>query len=197
MTRLFKVGFDIDDVLFPWYARVHQACLEAGITNDVEPTTWRPYEEYGITQEEWIAALDVVTTKGNLYLSTGPDEDAARALRSLVFDGHEIHLVTARGILGHSRLIKRHTVRWLERYGIPYKSLTFTRDKGGAARFKELDFFIDDNVQNWLDVGSTNTASYLLDRPWNQELPSAMLDEFRVRSVQEYVDIIKEEANRE
>lgn len=195
--RTFKVGFDIDDVLFPWYARVHEACVEAGITNGVEPTTWRPYEEYGCTKEDWLEALEVVTLKGSLYIKHGPDEDAARALRSLVFDGHEIHLITARGFIGHSRLISQHTVRWLEQYAIPYKTLSFTRAKGARVKQLGLDYFIDDNADNWWDVFATAglDQSYLLDRPWNRDEIRASF--CRVPTVQKYVDIIKEAAERD
>lgn len=201
--RKFKVGFDIDDVLFPWYIRAHEACKEAGITNGVEPTTWRPYEEYGVTKEDWLEALDVVTLKGTLYLENGPDEDAARALRSLLFDGHEIHLITARGFIGHTRLISQHTVRWLERHAIPYKTLSFTRAKGPRAKQLGLDFFLDDNEQNWREVRNVLgwafvnevPRSYLLDRPWNQDV--VLFPRERVGSVQQYVDIIKEAANRD
>lgn len=213
VQRQFKVGFDIDDVLFPWYVRAHEACQEAGITNGVEPVSWRPYEEYGCTKEQWLEALDVVTLKGSLYIKHGPDEDAARALRSLIFDGHEVHLITARGFIGHSRLIGRHTVRWLEQFGIPYKTLTFTRAKGIRAVELGLDWFLDDNEDNWRDVAqhfirrdqydyNAGRYSKLLDRPWNQGVATFPGD--RVRSVQEYVDIIQaaaaadqEEANRE
>lgn len=202
--RKFKVGFDIDDVLFPWYLRAHDACVVAGITNGVEPATWRPYEEYGCTKEQWLAALDVVTLNGDLLLNSGPDEDAARALRSLIFDGHEIHLITARGFLNQGALIKRHTIRWLERYAIPYKTLSFTRDKGPRAAELGLDFFIDDNEQNFRDVqnalrvwrlANLTPAVFLLDRPWNQG--AITFPRERVSSVQQYVDIIKEAANRE
>lgn len=196
----FKVGFDIDDVLFPWYIRAHEACVEAGITNGVEPTTWRPYEEYGCTKEHWLEALEVVTLKGSLYVKHGPDEDAIRALRSLYFDGHEVHLVTARGFIGHSRLISQHTVRWLEQFAVPYKSLTFTRDKGKAVRDKGIEWFIDDNADNWRNVARVLSneyympkRSFLLDRPWNQE--ASTFPGERVKSVQEYVDIIKEAAD--
>lgn len=202
--RTFKVGFDIDDVLFPWYARAHEACVEAGITNGVEPITWRPYEEYGCSKEDWLEALDVVTLKGSLYIKHGPDEDAARALRSLVFDGHEVHLITARGFIGHSRLISQHTVRWLEQYAIPYKTLSFTRAKGARAEQLGLDFFIDDNEGNFRDVKAAIGTwivpnyvprVYILDRPWNRDLVT--FDRERVSSVQEYVDYIKEAADRE
>lgn len=205
--KKFKVGFDIDDVLFPWYLRAHEAAKEAGITNGVEPTTWRPYEEYGCTQEDWLEALEVVTLKGSLYLEHGPDEDAARALRSLIFDGHEVHLITARGFIGHSRLIQKHTVRWLERYAIPYKTLSFTRQKGLKAKELRLDWFLDDNEDNFRDVSQaldydsnvrimgSQSRSILLSRPWNEGV--ATFPDQRVSSVQQYVDIIKEAANRE
>jgi uncharacterized HAD superfamily protein len=192
-VRSFKVGFDIDDVLFPWYARAHEACEEAGITNGVEPTTWRPYEEYGCSKEDWLEALDVVTLKGNLYLKHGPDEDALRALRSLYFDGHEVHLITARGFIGHSRLISQHTVRWLEQHAVPYKTLSFTRAKGARAVQLGLDFFIDDNIDNFMDVYEHGVSqSYLLDRPWNRNDVRGSVA--RVKTVQKYVDIIKEAA---
>jgi uncharacterized HAD superfamily protein len=188
----FKVGFDIDDVLFPWYARAHEACVEAGITNGVTPISWKPYEEYGCSKEDWLEALDIVTLKGNLYLKHGPDEDAARALRSLVFDGHEVHLITARGFIGHSRLISQHTVRWLEQFAIPYKTLSFTRAKGLRARQLDLDYFLDDNIDNWFDVNSTACPAFLLDRPWNQH---PEITASRVTTVQQYVDMIREKAN--
>jgi hypothetical protein len=198
----FKVGFDIDDVLMPWYARAHEACKEAGLTGGVEPTTWRPFEEYpDCTQEQWLEALDVVTLKGTLYLETAPDEDAVRALRSLYFEGHEVHLITARGFIGHSRLISQHTVRWLELNAIPYKTLSFTQAKGPKAKQLGLDWFIDDNEKNWREVGEAinpcwaEPRSFLLDRPWNQNVNT--FPRVRVRSVQEYVDIITKEANRE
>jgi hypothetical protein len=203
VVRAFKVGFDIDDVLFPWYARAHEACVEAGITNGVEPTTWRPYEEYGCSKEDWLEALDVVTLKGSLYIKHGPDEDAVRALRSLMFDGHEVHLITARGFIGHSRLISQHTVRWLEQYAIPYKTLSFTRAKGRRVAELGLDYFIDDNEGNWRDVANAMWAlhresrgrSFLLDRPWNRNVDTFTGE--RVGSVQEYVDIIKEASQRD
>jgi hypothetical protein len=201
-VKKFKVGFDIDDVLFPWYLRAHDACVVAGITNGITPATWRPYEEYGCTKEQWLAALDVVTLNGDLLLNSGPDEDAARALRSLLFDGHEVHLITARGFLNQGALIKKHTIRWLERYAIPYKTLSFTRAKGPRAVELGLDYFIDDNEQNWLDVRRAlpwafpaTPRSFLLDRPWNQGATTFPRE--RVSSVQQYVDIIKEAANRE
>lgn len=192
--KKFKVGFDIDDVFLHTYQAMHVIAEKAGITNGKTPTSWNPYEEYGITREAWIEVMAEANRKGWLYRDVVPDQDALRAVRELAWDGHEIHLVTARGFFGDRDITEEHTEGWLIEYAVPHQSLTYASRKGPVAERLQLDYFIDDNVRNWLDVGSTDadTASYLLDRPWNQDLPSAMLDEFRVRSVQEYVDIIKE-----
>jgi len=201
VSVVYRCGFDIDDVLVPWYIKAHEICRIAGLAGDVVPTTWRPYEEYpSCTKEQWLEALDGAILAGSLYLDTPPDNDAVRALRSLYFDGHEVYLITARGIMGDAELIAKHTFRWLERHAIPYKSISFTREKGPKARQLGLDFFIDDNEDNWREVGDAisgahDSRSFLLDRPWNQG--ATTIPQERVSSVQQYVDIIKEAANRE
>lgn len=188
--KKFKIGFDIDDVLLHTYPALHAVAEHEGLTNGVTPSTWYPYEEYGCTREEWLAALDKAAREGYLYRDIPPDEDALRAIRELYFDGHEIHLITARGFLGEAEIIAEHTEGWLLEYGVPHKSLSYSQTKGADANRLGLDYFLDDNVKNFWDVAASSATSYLLTRPWNQ-------DEnvwHRVQSVREYADIIKEEA---
>lgn len=194
--KKFKIGFDIDDVLLHTYPALHAVAEHEGLTNGVTPSTWYPYEEYGCTREEWVAALDKAAREGYLYRDIPPDEDALRAIRELYFDGHEIHLITARGFLGEAEIIAEHTEGWLLEYGVPHKSLTYSRTKAKAINLMGgLDYFLDDNEKNWSDVAlHTMTQSYLLDRPWNQLSEAGT---HRVRSVREYADTIKEAANRE
>lgn len=190
LMTTYDVGFDIDDVLFPWYNKAHAACLEAGITNGVVPTTWHPYDEYGCTQEEWWAALEVVTLTGELYRSA-PDEFAVREVRRLYFAGHRIHLVTARGFFAHGEVIRHHTEEWLQEYGVPHHSLNYARQKAPVAERLGLDYFIDDNAKNFVDVYDVVPGTYLLDRPWNQHVECSR----RVQSVTQYADLIEEAAN--
>jgi uncharacterized HAD superfamily protein len=194
VSKLFKVGFDIDDVLLHCYPALHEVCVREGLTNGVEPTSWYPYDEYGCTREEWVAALDKAAREGYLYRDIAPDEDALRAMRDLYFDGHEIHLITSRGFLGEAEIIAEHTEGWLLEYGVPHKSLSYSQSKGLDAARLGLDYFIDDNERNFLEVRDNTpfTVSYLLDRPWNRHVEAGI---FRVQSVREYADIIKEAAN--
>lgn len=192
--KTFKVGFDIDDILLHTYPALHEVSVREGLTNGVTPNTWYPYEEYGCSRDAWVEALSKAAREGYLYRDIPPDEDALRAMRELYFDGHEIHLITARGFLGEADIIAEHTEGWLIEHGVPHKTLTYSQTKGQDALRLGLDFFIDDNERNWLDVGVTACASYLLDRPWNRD---AEAGSFRVQSVREYADIIKEVAERE
>lgn len=192
--KIFKIGFDIDDILLHTYPALHAVAEREGLTNGVSPSTWYPYEEYGCTRERWVDALNKAAREGYLYRDIPPDEDALRAMRELYFDGHEIHLITARGFLGEAEIIAEHTEGWLIEHGVPHKTLTYSQTKGQDALRLGLDFFIDDNERNWLDVGVMACASYLLDRPWNRDTEAGS---FRVQSVREYADIIKEVAERD
>lgn len=190
--KKFKVGVDIDDVLLHTYQAMHVIAEKAGITNGKTPTSWNPYEEYGISRDEWIDVMAEANRRGWLYRDVVPDQDALRALRQLAWDGHEIHLVTARGFFGDQDITEEHTEGWLVEYAVPHASLTYSQMKGVVAERLGLDYFIDDHIRNWRDVAKKGVQSYLLDRPWNQDASAGKL---RVQSVQEYVDIIKEAAN--
>lgn len=187
--RKFKIGFDIDDVLLHTYPALHEVCVREGLTNGVVPTSWYPYEEYGCSRDAWVEALGAAAREGYLYRDIPPDDDALRAMRELYFDGHEIHLITARGFLGEADIIAEHTEGWLVEYGVPHHSLSYSQTKGEDAVRLGLDYFLDDNEKNWRQVAATGTVSYLLDRTWNRDIGAGM---FRVQSVRSFADIIKE-----
>lgn len=201
--RKLKVGFDIDDVFLHTYQALHEVCVREGFAPQLPiPTTWSPFEEYGVDREVWVEALNRAAREGYLYRDIVPDEDALRALRELYWDGHEIHLITARGFLGEAEIIAEHTEGWLIEYGVPHHSLSYSQTKGLDAVRLGLDFFIDDNERNFTEVSRVLREvhgdiprSYLLDRPWNKG--AFAFEGERVGSVQQYVDIIKEAANRE
>jgi len=166
-VRKFEVGIDIDDVVAQWYDDSHARCVQAGITNGVTPKTWRPYEEYGCTDQEWYDVLNQALLDGYL-LEMGACPGALDALRALWLGGHGIHFVTARGFFQQGDLIREHTKIWLDILGIAYDSLTFTQDKGEAAVDLALDVFIDDHIRNYDKVEEAGVNAYLVDRPWNQ-----------------------------
>lgn len=169
--------------------------VAAGKDNGVSPTTWQPYDEYGISDQEWYAILHSGTLDGGLYRHP-PYPDAAEAVRRLYWAGHEIHIVTARGQFADGDLIVKYTEEALETYAIPHASLTTrARNKGEVAHALGLDYFLDDSYKNYLDIvwAGVDVRSYLLTRPWNQDEYATA----RVDTVGEFVDIILKEAGDE
>lgn len=188
-----KVGWDYDDVLFPWYDLAHAANIAAGTAKpEHEPTSWAPHETYGITLEEWVRVLDDEVLKGldGMY-GTPLDEYRKWQLHRLAQDGHENHIVTARGSFGDlGAHVIELTKTSIDREGLPIQSLNFGRDKVDIVNRLGLDYFLDDAPHNYeaLVEGCPNTEVYLLDARWNQDL--VVPEDRRLFDIEEYVDLI-------
>jgi hypothetical protein len=165
-----KVGFDIDDVLYGWSAKAHQLCVDAGITNGRPLHTWRMWESYGCTQEEWAEVMRAGTETGELYLDP-PFELGQQALAVARELGWEIHLVTARACAGwpSTELVRYLTEHWLDYWSIPHDSLTFSKDKPAVCAEKGITHFIDDGVHNYEALDAAGVEVWLMDAPHNRE----------------------------
>lgn len=159
-----RLGIDVDDVLFPWSTRAHEACVAAGITNGNPITQWAFYKDYGCTHDELWDVLHQAYEGG--MLRTAPMPSAALALDILRDAGHSVHIVTARGFEGPlAELVRAETVAWLYDWGIPHDSLTFTKKKSLLA----LDVLADDGPKNIIEVEGAGTVGYLIDSIHNQD----------------------------
>ena len=193
-SKTFKLGIDIDDVLMPWYVAAHELCVAAGIGVGIDPCTWQPWEEYGVDREVWADILGKATIDGGLY-DVPPFPGAVEALRRLLFAGHEIHLVTARGFMQHGELIREHTRRWIEQYAVPCDSLSFEKHKPDAVARLGLDYFLDDAVHNFQDIEQEclpGCQPYLLTAPYNK----TFYPPFRLDTVGQFADLILEAAEQ-
>lgn len=194
----FDIGVDIDDVLHPWFLTAHGLCEAAGITNGVTPKTWKMATEYGVDVEVWAKVLEQATQAGTLY-GVPPIAGAVEALRRLLFDGHRIHLITARGTaIWQSRAeqaeIHRQTWSWIHEYAVPHDTVTFASDKPAEAVKLGLDYFIDDGVHNFEDLEqrAPGTQTYLMTAPHNGDFWTP----FRVETMDEFADLITEAAEK-
>lgn len=160
---VLTVGVDIDDVLFPWYDLAHEACVAAGITNGMTPTSWAPFEDYGCTDQQWYDVLAGALHAG-MY-EAPPLNGAVEALHRITDAGHKIHIVTARGLLAHGLAIKAATVAWIEANDVPHVALHFTGDK----TLVRTDVFVDDHPRHVRGLEAQGTRTWLVDRPYNQD----------------------------
>ena len=182
------IGVDVDDVLFPWYDMVHEACCKAGISGGVTPITYAPYDEYGISREEWLDVVNPLVING-AYLKQPPVQGSAEAMRRLHWAGHRVHVITARGFFEYGELLRIHTKRWLHEWAIPFDSLTFTQDKAPVATELGITRFLDDHLKNYYALRwDADIPCRLLTKPWNQD--EAIPLEHRVATVDDFVNDI-------
>lgn len=182
---------DIDDVLFPWADEVHRRSGIAGLHDGSAPwKTWHMWEDYGCSKEAWLDVIADATLDG-MYTDTPPYADAAEAIRRLWWNGHKVHMVTARGFMEHADEIRRWTPDWLAEFGIPYDTLHFAKDKVAVQHELAIryDWAIDDGVHNYEALDAAGVEVYLLTRPHNETFPATR----RVATVGEFVDMILEE----
>jgi hypothetical protein len=188
----YDVGVDIDDVLHPWFLTAHGLCEAAGITNGVTPKSWRMADEYGVHIDVWAKVLEQATKEGTLY-GVAPIPGAVEALRRLLFAGHRIHLITARGTADwqtpeEQAEIHRQTRAWVEEYAVPHDSLIFDKEKARVAREMKLDYFIDDAIHNFqhLELVAEKCQTYLLTAPHNGDFYTP----FRLETMDEFADLV-------
>lgn len=186
-----EIMVDIDEPLFPWARTIHEACRAAGLHDVPEWKTWHMWEDYGCEKEAWLDVVAGLTLDG-MYLNTPPVEGAAAALRRIAWEGHRIHLVTARGFMENAEQIRTWTPEWLFEFGVPYNTLTFAQDKAQAMIDLDVrfDFAIDDGVHNYEKLDAAGVPVYLLDQPHNRDFPAAR----RVQSMNEFADIVIRES---
>lgn len=188
-----RIGVDIDDVLYPWSDLAHALCEKAGITNGKTWTCWTPWRDYGCSEEQWLHVLSIATLDGRLY-GGAPIDGAGAQVARLQDAGHSVHLVTARGQFVHGSWIMKDTVTWLKSHAIGYDSLTFSRDK----TLIPVDWFIEDNLDNYDALEAARGRPVLLNRPHNQprligaEQRPAYCWRRRVDTLEQFVDLVLE-----
>lgn len=213
-----RIGFDIDGV----FAEVFPAMVRMFITTtgrdtflpgDVpEPHDYNVQRERGYTPDEEKRVWDTVALSPEWWfnLPALPEVEHLKSIMWEVMDDHEVYFITARrGI--H---VKVQTEDWLRaQFNVnhfPTVLIVGHGQKGNVAQALNLDAYIDDNVDNALDVvrKSPTTKTALVNRNYNQltlkfpsDLPTASevttywlkerLDRNRVASVRDFLQRIE------
>lgn len=119
----------------------------------------------------------------HLFMLPQPMKGAKDAIESLIAQGHEIIYVTARAADE-----EEVTLRWMDKYKIPYKHLVFSdmKSKVDLARQWKLEVFIEDYTKNAVELAESGISVLLLDASYNQgELSSG------IRRCRDWTEIIK------
>ena len=176
MTRPLDLMVDIDEVIFPMMATVHESAREKGYHDGTAPIAWAGWVHYRLPTGEplpediwWDLWADFALGGG--YLNTKPIEGSVEALRWLAWEGHNIHLVTARGFMENAENIRAWTPQWVEDFAVPHKTLTFAKDKVEAMHDLGVvfDSAIDDSPKNYSTLDEAGIHVFLQDHEHNRD----------------------------
>jgi hypothetical protein len=193
-----EVMVDIDDVLMPTIDSIHELARQAGLHDGTVEPSWAGWDAYGCDEAVYWALWTQFAEEGG-YVATQPIPGSVEALRRLLWAGHRIHLVTARGFMAHAEEIRAWTPQWVEEFAIPHHSLTFAQDKVAAMRslvaprsdqaYGAFDYAIDDSPRNIRALLEVGVDAYLLNHPHNRDVT----DLPRIHSVDAFVDHVIQE----
>ena len=176
MTQPLDLMVDIDEVIFPMMSTIHRKAEGKGLHDGTAKMAWAGWVHYRLPTGEpcpediyWDLWSEFSAEGG--YLTTKPIEGSVEALRWLAWEGHNIHLVTARGFMAHAEDIRAWTPQWIEEFAVPHKTLTFARDKVAAQETLgvEFDSGIDDSPKNWGNLVKAGVPCFLMNHEHNED----------------------------
>lgn len=192
-----RLGVDIDGCLADFNSR-YIALTISRTGKDLFPprpfdiTTWSYPESYGYTKQDMASVWHEIRHNPYFWESLPRYEDVPAAMRLIINAiqyGHDLYFITSRP----GMLAKKQTENWLAASMAdvtrtpPIPTVLISSEKGLACRALELDAYVDDRWENALDVSTTCTRSYLLNRPWNTQYAAGDHNIVRVDSVSEFL----------
>ena len=121
---------------------------------DIDKFFTKCHTEKGMKPREWFFKHN----ERELYLNSKPIEGAARAVKTMREKGYHVIVTTDQP----SAECKIHTIEWLEKNGIQYDAICFTKEKHA---FKG-DITVDDNP-HVLNL-SEDDRKVCIDTPYNR-----------------------------
>lgn len=170
---MYKLGFDLDEVLVKTLDRVREYLTnEFGF--DIEPETitdFRFYKHplYEENQEAFESLFEKFKDM-SFFESCKPDKTGVKTLKQLQRKGHTLYFISNR-----PKGREEETAKWFRKYKIPFNKIfhtNFDTDKGFVGRHLNLDFYVDDRVE---DIESMlkyknrwKKGIFIFDKPWNR-----------------------------
>ena len=172
-----KIGLDLDGVLadfnHAFINRVIDATGKDLFGKDFVPTEWNYPEAQGYSREEVSRTWDIIKGDRSFWYSLNPyyNENHLQVLDRLNFrqaHGDDVYFITSR--VGYK--VKKQSEDWLDGHGFQHPTVLISSEKGLCAVALKLDHYIDDRVENVMDVvvRAPQCQTYICDRPWNQHM---------------------------
>lgn len=172
-----KIGIDVDGVLADFNRAYGNLTIEIADENKFPtgwredknfPTTWSWPEASGYSKEVMHEVWRTIKTSYTFWISLDPLPDFDKDLLNALIAAHETYFITARP----GWLPKKQTEVWFAMNSVQDATVLISDKKGYAAAALDLDIYIDDKLENIIDVErtmGTGCHAYLINRPYNQD----------------------------
>lgn len=172
---------DMDNVIYPWTEVIaNVVAMNTEIADDPDSLmklykTWNVHEDWGIPEGQfrlwWERAIaeGIMYSSGIIAMPGGgtygyPMKGSVSALWQISDAEWHINLCTARlNMFRHHEIAVKNTVDWIHKFGIPYRSLTFTDEKSRIT----ADAIVDDKPSNL--IGHNAPLKFLYPAAHNRE----------------------------
>lgn len=186
-----KLGIDLDGCAYSFNEAWRISyCLKNHVDHcrfDPEVIQWNFYEHDdwgGLSLDEFLSVASWGVEHGIIFSYGQPIRGFVPVMRQLWKDGHELHIITAREFPGVNEQCQVQTRAWLERFGVPYESLTFSADKANP----KTEIFIDDRDKNLDDLAAHGIRPVRMVQRWNEHVGNAYPAVYSWAEFREYVN---------
>lgn len=161
------IGIDLDGVAYDFVSAMRKYAHEVyEVPLETMPTavSWDfPVHDWGWTMEEFLNVFEEGVNSLEIFNTGDPYPGVKEGIDRLRAAGHHVHIVTHRESVGEPGIAVISTVTWLAHHGIAYDSISFTKNKS----IVRADVFIEDNVNNFLDLWKNDIPSFIRTQPYN------------------------------
>ena len=159
-----RIGIDLDGCVVDFISDARRACENYWGTIDQfapEPDCWDfPVKQWGLTYDAFWQAVRHGVAHKVVWFNTPPVEGALDALKALKKNGHSVHICTSRPGFEVA------TTEWLNRFRVPYDSVTISEDK----TIVDVDVFVEDSPTNLMKLWESGVEAIRFDQPWNRNM---------------------------
>lgn len=173
-SHRFALAVDLDGVVADYHHSFSRFCsdqLGFDTANRPAPSTWNystSWPDVFSTTDDYREAHRGAVQHG-LFEQMTPIPGAVEALQRLSDAEIHIRIVTSRLLLnGQHAVVAGQTIAWLDRVGVPYRSLALERDD---KRHIRAELAVDDAPHNVLAWRSVGVPCVVFDQPYNRHVP--------------------------
>jgi hypothetical protein len=174
MSKEFVLGVDLDGVVADYENGFREFIAKK---KNIEPSSIPSATNWSFSQSGWPIAdereyLELhreAVAKERLYANLKPISGASEALWALSDAGIRIRIVTHRLVINFSHApAVTDTVSFLDQHNIPYRDLTFVKDKADVG----TDLLIDDAPHNIINLRAAKgeESAMVFDQPYNRDI---------------------------